>query len=277
MKNTPKYIFYKPSFEAINGIHIAKLQEENTRNKQQLGDSFLFLMPIKGEMLLNCQNKNIAVNDNCMVVIQPFQVYSIQNESQNFDGFSIKVAQFLIPKISSEIIVNNTEKALHLEPNHKEILLEKIASLYSNAESQNQPKAIKINELIGTLMDCFVYFNNNTTKPTKELKIKSASIVANFKKLISIKTFLEDSDFFGQKLNINTSYLEDCVRIVTGKPIAFWLQIEILAEAQRQLYFTENNVKEIAKNLGFKNQFYFSRQFKKITKEKPIAFKQKFM
>jgi AraC-like DNA-binding protein len=50
----------------------------------------------------------------------------------------------------------------------------------------------------------------------------------------------------------------------------------MVIEAQRLLYYTENNVNEIAYQLGFEDHAYFSRLFKKITKETPLAFRKKF-
>ncbi|MGF1924180.1 MAG: helix-turn-helix domain-containing protein [Bacteroidia bacterium] len=101
-------------------------------------------------------------------------------------------------------------------------------------------------------------------------------ISAHFKKLINQNNFLESPAFFASKLNVSTSHLNDCVNSVTGKSVTYWLQNSMINEAQRLLYYTENDVKEIAFALGFDDHSYFSRLFKKITNETPLTFRRKF-
>lgn len=50
----------------------------------------------------------------------------------------------------------------------------------------------------------------------------------------------------------------------------------MIIEAQRLLYYTENDVKEIAFSLGFEDHSYFSRLFKKICDKTPLSFRKKF-
>ncbi|ANF52236.1 hypothetical protein A0O34_17680 [Chryseobacterium glaciei] len=101
-------------------------------------------------------------------------------------------------------------------------------------------------------------------------------ISSNFKKLIFQNNFLESPSFFAKKLNISTSHLNDCVNSNTGKSVTYWLQNAMIVEAQRLLYYTDNDVKEIAYNLGFEDHSYFSRLFKKISNETPLSFRRKF-
>jgi AraC family transcriptional activator of pobA len=49
----------------------------------------------------------------------------------------------------------------------------------------------------------------------------------------------------------------------------------LIFEAKKQLHLTKQSIKEIAYNLQFEDEFYFSRVFKKFTKVSPKVFRAK--
>ncbi|MES1181326.1 MAG: helix-turn-helix domain-containing protein, partial [Flavobacterium sp.] len=143
-------------------------------------------------------------------------------------------------------------------------------------KSLNPNKAQIINGLFNALIYNLANIYSDSKSQIKELKNQSGIIYNNFKKLISDRTFLESPSYFAKKLNITTSHLNDCVNASSGKSVTYWLQNAMIIEAQRLLYYTENEVKKIAFTLGFEDHTYFSRLFKKITKETPLSFRRKF-
>ena len=53
------------------------------------------------------------------------------------------------------------------------------------------------------------------------------------------------------------------------------IQERLILEAKKQLHLTRKSIKEIAWNLKFQDEFYFSRVFKKFTKVSPQTFRDK--
>jgi AraC-like DNA-binding protein len=53
------------------------------------------------------------------------------------------------------------------------------------------------------------------------------------------------------------------------------IQERLILEAKKQLHLTRQSIKEIAYNLKFQDEFYFSRVFKKFTKVAPQTFRDK--
>ncbi|HEX8021234.1 AraC family transcriptional regulator [Mucilaginibacter sp.] len=53
------------------------------------------------------------------------------------------------------------------------------------------------------------------------------------------------------------------------------IQERLILEAKKQLHLTRQSIKEIAYNLKFQDEFYFSRVFKKFTKVSPQTFRDK--
>jgi len=169
-----------------------------------------------------------------------------------------------------------SEQAKKIEEPLQEDLMANIALLNSAFTKQQSYKGQIINGLFNALVYHFSNLFQSSEAPTPERKNQSSLITTNFKKLISKNNFLESPSFFAKKLNISTTHLNDCVSLTTGKSVTYWLQNAMLLEAQRLLYYTEYEVKEIAYDLGFKDHSYFSRLFKKISKETPLGFRNKF-
>lgn len=76
-------------------------------------------------------------------------------------------------------------------------------------------------------------------------------------------------------LNISISYLNECVKNVTGQSLSNNIQQRVILEAKRLLYHSDKSVKEIANELGYDDYSYFIRLFVKVTGSKPLDFKNR--
>ncbi|OJJ19620.1 AraC family transcriptional regulator [marine bacterium AO1-C] len=68
---------------------------------------------------------------------------------------------------------------------------------------------------------------------------------------------------YAQLLNISANALAKLVKGHYGKTLTDLIAQRIMIEAKRELYLTSRSVKEIAYQLGYKDEYYFSRFFKK--------------
>lgn len=80
---------------------------------------------------------------------------------------------------------------------------------------------------------------------------------------------------YAEKLNISTSYLNECVKKKTGHSVSYHIQQRVILEAKRLLYHSDKSVKEIAAELGFYDYPYFSRLFTKVVGMNALAFRNK--
>jgi AraC-like DNA-binding protein len=53
-----------------------------------------------------------------------------------------------------------------------------------------------------------------------------------------------------------------------------WLRRERINQAKRRLIESDDPVKEIARQVGYHDQFFFSKDFKKMTKLTPTQFRE---
>lgn len=80
---------------------------------------------------------------------------------------------------------------------------------------------------------------------------------------------------YARKLNISTSYLNECVKNATGFSVSHHIQQRIILEAKRLLYHSDKSVKEISFELGYDNYPYFSRLFINVSGMTPLTFRNK--
>lgn len=80
---------------------------------------------------------------------------------------------------------------------------------------------------------------------------------------------------YAKLLNISASYLNECVRNVTGSSVSHHIQQRVILEAKRMLYHSGKSVKEISAELGFEDYPYFSRLFTKVTGMTALTFRNK--
>lgn len=280
MKKIP---IYNQSPEAVGGIFIAyhcaeDLDGFDDKLEAHRDDFFIFFVLTKGQASIKCDMIDIVINEINVLLIKPLQIHCGQDGTVDAAGYYIGIAPFLIPNNCIEIFQNLkiSEQLNIIDPAYQEELLDTIHLLHRSFKSSNPNRAQIINGLFNALVYNFANIYSGSKSEVKELKNQSGLIYANFKKLISEHTFLESPSYFAKKLNISTSHLNDCVRASSDKSVTYWLQNAMIVEAQRLLYYTESEVKEIAFILGFQDHTYFSRLFKKITKETPLAFRKKF-
>lgn len=78
---------------------------------------------------------------------------------------------------------------------------------------------------------------------------------------------------YAEMLNVSTSKLGKLVRKYFGKTLTKLIAERIIVEAKRELYLTSKSIKEISFLLGYKDEYYFSRFFKKHAGISPSVYR----
>lgn len=90
------------------------------------------------------------------------------------------------------------------------------------------------------------------------------------------RTIKSPSDY-ASKLFISTKALGRLVKKYFNKTLTELIQERIIIEAKRELVLTDKLVKEIADELGYDDQYYFSRLFKKVTGISPQGYREDYI
>jgi len=78
---------------------------------------------------------------------------------------------------------------------------------------------------------------------------------------------------YGELLHISTKALNKASKAHFNKTLTDLIAERLIIEAKRELYLTSKSVKEIAFELGYEDEFYFSRYFKKKVGVSPQIFR----
>jgi AraC-like DNA-binding protein len=99
-------------------------------------------------------------------------------------------------------------------------------------------------------------------------------ILQNLKKAIeqNYRTKHSASEYAGI-LNISPNSLTRLAKVHLGKTLTDVIAERIIVEAKRELYLTSNSIKQIAFDLGYTDEFYFSRFFKTNTGISPQVYR----
>lgn len=84
-----------------------------------------------------------------------------------------------------------------------------------------------------------------------------------------------DATFYASQLGLTPKRLNEILKDKIGITLTSILHFRLIIEAKREIGYSDKNFKEIAFTLGFNEQAYFSRFFKKHTGLTPEAFKLK--
>ena len=104
--------------------------------------------------------------------------------------------------------------------------------------------------------------------------VKTPLTLENLKNAIEThyKTLRSPYDY-GELLHISAKALNKACKAHFNKTLTDLIAERLIIEAKRELYLTSKSVKEIAFELGYEDEFYFSRYFKKKVGVSPQIFR----
>ena len=273
----------KQQTTAIGGLEVYHFHPDNysitAQDLAQHRDEYYSLaIVIYGSGSFNCDMESISMGPNNIMIVKPYQVHSLAAVSKDFEAYFISAAPFLLPDLCRDIFEHLPIANQRLSFTQGEMgnMLKMAELLHQTFQTENSYKV----HIISNLLNALLMLVSSHFSPSIERNIgrqnQSFKITQKFKSLISKTSFLQSASFFADKLNITTAHLNDCVKTTTGLSVTQILQQAMLLEAKRNLYYTNAGIKEISADLGFGDHTYFSRLFKKLTNETPLAFRQKF-
>ena len=101
-------------------------------------------------------------------------------------------------------------------------------------------------------------------------------LLVKFKQLLESSFLTERAvAFYADALHISPAALSRKIKAVTLKTPSQLIRERVILESKKQLHLTYKSVKEIASDLNFQDEFYFSRYFKNEVGLSPAHFREK--
>ncbi len=102
---------------------------------------------------------------------------------------------------------------------------------------------------------------------------KSEAILEQFAVLLEEKFYTEHRvSYYSKTIGVSARKLCEIVLIHTGKYVSQVIMDRVITEAKRMILVTDFSLKEIAFQLGFEEQSYFTKVFKRLTGITPTEF-----
>lgn len=269
-------LFHKDELESI-GIEIVAIEKLGYREQiPHRDDHFMLIIQKKGNFVWELDFREVVLSGASACYVAAGQVHRYLSYEKS-EGWFIFIETALISKPFLEILNTylNSNQAVPIQNDHE---IFKLIPVFESV-LKNQTETFKdsiVNGLTDSLMGLFIQnliknqkYGNLIGGQKYKTVIEFKQLIQNhFKKLKQVKEY-------ASLLNITPLYLNEVVKEITGFSASHWIQQEIILEAQRLLYYTNLDIKQIAFQLGYDDHAYFSRFFKKNTGNTASQFRER--
>lgn len=252
--------FYAIVFKKVES---GSIQYGKTKYDHNLGQMSF----VKPRQIIGC--KNIRLENDCFLILVHEDFLSgttLHNEIKKYSYFEYEVNEALHLSPSEEDTVWNLANAMEKEYHNniddysKSIILSHLSTLLKYAQRFYKRQFINREELTGAT---FTKFNEILSSYFEDRKNTDFG--------------LPTVNYMAEKLHVSSRYLSDLLKQETGKTTLELIHLFLISEAKNLLMQGDQNISEIAFQLGFENANYFSRLFKKEVGMTPFQFKNGFL
>lgn len=234
---------------------------------------YTFIIQEKGNTTIEIDFQTYCIKAPAIVYINPHQVHRVISFDRAMLSTWIVTEENISAAYLSLLQDFTPADILSVKPETIDILSDAVAlcmKLSGNKTEMLYHSILKesCNTLIALIISQYLAVEKPTVYHTR-----FEDITRVFKTTLekNYKTVKNPRDYAGL-LNLSTSYLNECVKVTTGKPVSIHIQQRIILEAKRLLYHSGKSVKEIADELGYDDFSYFTRLFSKAVGMSPTAF-----
>ncbi|MES2279225.1 MAG: helix-turn-helix domain-containing protein [Bacteroidota bacterium] len=232
---------------------------------------YSMILILKGSGRLRADVSDYEFSDNSLACLSIYQPFMVKPEGA-FEGLLINFHPdfFCIHKHQQEVscngvLFNNIYESPLVKLHDQE--MQALLNIVNELKAEMQNAALAQYELLVSYLKIFL-INASRIKVSqnnfKEFKTEKEPFI-----LKTLKDAIEDHykikhspGEYADMLNISTKALNRISKQHFNKTLTNLIAERIIIEAKRELYLTSKPVKTIAYELGFNDEFYFSRFFK---------------
>lgn len=246
---------------------------------------FSLILILKGEGIVRSDVSEYELRKDQLLCFSPYQPFLIQAES-GLQGVAVHFHSdfFCIVKHQKEVSCNGVLFNNIYEPPFV-LLAEKerddLLVILEDMKKELAESNLAQHELIVSYLKIFLIQSTRiklkqSSKENVAVGDKSEPFLLQSLKDAIEKNFKEKhspSDY-ANLLNTNARNLASLSKKYFDKTITNLITERIIIEAKRELYLTSKSIREIAFDLGFSDEFYFSRFFKNCTDISPSLYRE---
>lgn len=227
-----------------------------------------------------------SLNIHDFIIINPHTKSNIKNYSDDFECYVLYVntAYFEeiifddIPQLINITDLMQSDGIFHLNDNDFYFLI-KSYQYIDYCLKQNKQRFF--NDIIKHQFTSMIFWMLNIL-PQEESSFnmersRQNDIAEKFLRSLKCNFHNEHKvEFYADDQYITPKYLSTVVKSATGSTVHDWINKYIILEAKAQLKSTGKTIQQIAIDLNFPNQSFFSKFFKKSTNQTPTEYRKSY-
>lgn len=258
-------------FEFDNSSYFDHIQRNNY---------FTLIFITSGEGLARVDISEFPFHENTLFAFYPYQPFMLISKGP-LVGISIQFHHdfFCIYRHHKEIAANGIlfnnvyeQPFITLDEDAKYKLLsivrEIVAELKTDALRKDEVLVSYLKILL--VLATRIKIQQQSVQQTSEVGGKQLAIIQNLRNAIEENfRLMHSASDYADMLHVTPVVLARVTKNHFNKTLSDLITERIIVEAKRELYLTDKTVKEIAYELGYDDEFYFSRLFKVKTEISP--------
>lgn len=258
-------------FEFDNNSYFDHIQRNNY---------FTLIIITAGEGIASVDFAEYPFGADTLFAFYPYQPFMITTKAP-IRGFSIQFHHdfFCIYRhhkeiASNGILFNNIyeQPFIQLAEESRRSLLNIVGEIVGELKVE----ALRRDEVIVSYLKIFLVLATRIKVDQQSILVESSAndkqvfLVQNLRNAIEENfRMLHSASDYAEMLNLSPSALARITKSHFNKTLSDLITERIVVEAKRELYLTNKTVKEIAYELGYEDEYYFSRFFKSKTDISP--------
>ena len=256
-------------------------EEEFIPSKPHRHTYYQILFVEKGSGIHKVDFNETEINAPVIYFLSPGQVHDLVFERKETEGYMINFDGEFFDKFLTKsngldglpfFGFGKSINSFHIETEKVQELkniFKKINSLFE-AKSKMHVEFIRI-----YLLELFYTVMSGTEENTENINITNQkSIIYRFEKLVEQNYTTEHyPKFYADKLAITANYLNFICKNFSGKKAGEIIRDRVILEAKRLLVNSEFSISQIAFQLGFDDNSYFTKFFKTFSGNSPSEFR----
>lgn len=260
---------------------ISVQKEDSEFFKNIFSDSFyhIFLLEGSGKIVVDFTEYNFSGKTIFFTSpfqnIQIFSEMNIEIEILNFHGDFYCIEFHKKEVACNGLLFNNIYLFPHFELNPA--IFEEICHYFLKIKNESYKEGFNAAILRAYLQLILAI----CSKEKNKILLDQNLIKNNFKEIKSFQALVEKHflsekslSFYADLLHIAPNTLSKKIKASFNKTPSKIIQDRVILEAKRKIHLTRKSIKEIALELNFSDEFYFSKYFKKHTGISPSQFRK---
>jgi AraC family transcriptional activator of pobA len=255
-------------------VNIQKIEAISDFNPKRV-KKYIYLWCSKGEVTIEVDNKLLTLKNNQVLTITSGQ-YHCFRRVENAEGFVLDFTLDYICKTEKDIeLIFQNSLFCHFDYN--EVITinnpNEIEAEMQRIEKELSEKPFQYLESVHSRIELLL-FEVNRSKIANGGEIwKPEALFLRFLEFVR-NNFESNFPLKEIALRLQTTELKlnELARLHAGKTAQNVIYGLVISEAKRKLQYEAKSIKEVAFELGFKDQYYFSKFFKNHTDMSPTEF-----